>query len=198
MTIGQDIFMEMQANNGESLWELSRKKPVLLFFLRHFGCVFCKESLTDLANSRNAIEKAGIQFVFVHMSMPSVAERYFDKYELSGVLHISDPDQHYYREFGLSKGTFSQLYGLQTWFRGFSAENRQHKLELSKALGDHTQMPGIFMIDEGSIRDSYVHKRASDKPDYQQLISCCVSSFSMFFRRLAMSAIASRQNVQPK
>ncbi len=176
MTLGQDIFMEMQANNGESLLDLSNKKPVLLFFLRHFGCVFCKEALNELAEIRSAIEDAGIQLVFVHMSVDSVADKYFEKYELSGVLHISDPDQHFYKEFGLSKGTFSQLYGLQTWFRGFSTENRQHKLELSKALGDHTQMPGIFMIDQGELKDSYVHKRASDKPNYDKLIACCTST----------------------
>jgi hypothetical protein len=107
--------------------------------------------------------------------MNSVADRYFEKYNLSGVVHISDIDQHYYKEFGLSKGTFSQLYGLQTWFRGFSADNRQHKLELAKALGDSTQMPGIFMIEKGEIKDSYVHKRASDKPDYVKLTECCGS-----------------------
>ena len=176
MIIGQDTLMEMKANNGENLLAISMRKPVLLFFLRHFGCVFCKEALTELGQKKKELNDLGIELVFVHMSVDSVAKKYFEKYDLDNAIHISDVDQHYYKEFGLAKGTFSQLYGLQTWFRGFSANNRQHKLELAKALGDSTQMPGIFMIDKGEIKDSYVHKRASDKPDYIKLTECCVST----------------------
>ena len=173
MIVEQDVLVQMQTDQGENLLSLSQNQPVLLVFLRHFGCVFCKEALTDLAEMRTSIESEGSKLVFVHMSANSVANRYFHKYGLDNVAHISDGDQHFYREFGLAKGSFSQLYGLQTWFRGFSAKNRKHKIELAKALGDSTQMPGIFVIHKGEIKESYIHKRVSDKPDYFQLMACC-------------------------
>jgi hypothetical protein len=44
-----------------------------------------------------------------------------------------------------------------------------------KQVGDGFQMPGIFMIHNGRIADSYIHKTASDKPDYEDIIKCCAA-----------------------
>ena len=73
----------------------------------------------------------------------------------------------------MTKGSFSQLYGLQTWIRGFSKENNIHKLEKAKQLGDSTQMPGIFIIYKGIITQHYIHKFAADRPDYSKLMDSC-------------------------
>ena len=39
----------------DNLKMLSDEKPVLLVFLRHFGCVFCKEAMADLSKLKNEI-----------------------------------------------------------------------------------------------------------------------------------------------
>jgi hypothetical protein len=44
-----------------------------------------------------------------------------------------------------------------------------------KQIGDGFQMPGIFMIHNGRIADSYIHKTASDRPDYDNIIKCCAA-----------------------
>ena len=46
-------------STGASLAELSRQQPILVVFLRHAGCTFCREALADLATQRAAIEKTG-------------------------------------------------------------------------------------------------------------------------------------------
>ena len=163
----------MLTNTGESVGALSRKQPVMLVFLRHFGCTFCREALADIAGRRADIEAGGTQLIFVHMSPPDVAERYFQRYDLPGVRHVSDPDCRFYREYGLVKGNFRQLFGLQSWIRGFNAGVVQGHGVGTQQLGDGFQMPGIFVVQAGEVRESYIHKLASDRPDYEGLARCC-------------------------
>ncbi len=53
---------------GRTVEELSNDQPVLLIFLRHFGCTFCREALADLRVQRSRIEAAGVRIAVVHMS----------------------------------------------------------------------------------------------------------------------------------
>ena len=170
-----EILEEMITNTGEPLLKVTFQSPVLLVFLRHFGCVFCKEALGDLSARRKNFEKAGIRLVFVHMADDETAQEYFSKFHLEGVTYVCDPDQRYYAAFGLYRGTFSQLYGLRTWIRGYKLKTQKgYNLELAKKLGDSTQMPGVFVIQNGQIMESFIHQYAADRPDYDQLVECCV------------------------
>ena len=171
VSIDTAILKEMVTNKSENLKTLSVEKPVLLVFLRHFGCIFCKEALCDLAEKREQIEDKGIQLVFVHMSENDVAEEYFTKYNLTGISHISDPSGNYYKSFKLTKGSFTQLYGLSTWIRGYEVKKAGHQLEIAKHLGDSTQMPGLFLIHNGEIRKQFIHKKASQRPDYNTFLN---------------------------
>jgi len=167
------ILSNMKTNIGKSLKEISDEKPVLLVFLRHFGCVFCKEAMDDLSALKKELEDKNFKLVFVHMAEDKVAQEYLHEYNLGDSAHISDLDCKFYTAFRLTKGSFSQLYGLQTWIRGFSKENKNYKLQMAKALGDSTQMPGIFIIHQGDIKEHFIHKFAADRPDYSQLLSSC-------------------------
>ena len=164
---------EMQTNTGTTVAALSVTRPVMVVFLRHFGCTFCREALADIAQRRAAIEGGGTRLVFVHMSPADVAERYFRRYDLPGAVHVSDPECRFYRAFGLLKGNFRQLFGLQSWIRGFQAGVVDGHGVGTQQLGDGFQMPGIFVVQGGEIRESFIHKLASDRPDYEGLARCC-------------------------
>ena len=159
-------------NEGNSLSDLSFDQPILLVFLRHFECIFCQQALQDLSGYKKDIDSIPLHLIFVHMGKPEIAEEFFGKYNLSGIQHISDPQCHVYNKFGLTKGNMSQLFGLQTWVKGFQAKKEGLKVS-TKVIGDSLQMPGIFIIKEGSIKDRYIHKMASERPDYKALINCC-------------------------
>lgn len=168
-----DALAAMFTQRGESVGELSRRAPVLLVFLRHFGCTFCREALADIASQREAIERAGAQIVLVHMTSAEIAEPYFAKYGLSGLDHVSDPECAYYRAFGLLKGNFHQLFGLQSWVRGFEAGVVRGHWVGYRQLGDGFQMPGAFSVRDGDVAEAFVHRVASDRPDYWRLLACC-------------------------
>ncbi|MEZ4958887.1 MAG: peroxiredoxin-like family protein [Saprospiraceae bacterium] len=170
-----DVLEEMVTNSGDSLKALSFQSPVLLMFLRHFGCVFCKEALADIADKRKSFEKSGIHIVFVHMADDATAIEYFHKFNLDGITFVCDPTQRFYAAFGLHRGTFTQLYGLHTWMRGYKLKAQKgYELELAKKLGDSTQMPGVFVLQDGEIKDRFIHRHAAERPDYDRLIQCCV------------------------
>jgi hypothetical protein len=164
---------QMVTNNGDSVFNLTFENPVLLVFLRHFGCIFCKEALVDISNSRSKIETSGLKIVFVHMTDFDTAEKNFSKFGLLNIHHVSDPNCRYYSAFGLVKGNFNQLFGLQSLIRGFSAGIKSGQSP-SAQIGDGFQMPGVFVIDRGELKESFIHNLSSDRPDYLQLASCCV------------------------
>ena len=48
------------------------------------------------------------------------------------------------------------------------------ELELAKKLGDSTQMPGVFILMDGEVKEQFIHRHAAEQPDYEKLLSCCV------------------------
>ena len=169
-----EFLGEMVTQTGVSVFDLSSKQPTVLMFLRHFGCVFCKEALADISQKIKRLKRSGAELVFVHMSDPEIAESYFGRFGLGGSLHISDPECKFYTAFGLRKGSLSQLFGLKNWIRGFSIQvNHGFPMEYDKTLGDAFQMPGTFVVFKGRVEERFIHTLAGDRPDYDALISRC-------------------------
>lgn len=164
---------EIRTNEGRSLLEISQSKPVLLVFLRHLGCTFCREALRDISAYWQKWGKEEQDIILVHMEDSDVAEPFFAKYGLEGCQHIEDKSQDLYRQFGLTRGSFSQLFGFKTMVRGFKAGVSLDQFG-GGTFGDAFQMPGIFVIHKGGIVTQYIHKTISDRPNYRNLLECCL------------------------
>ncbi|MBK9506320.1 MAG: SelL-related redox protein [Chitinophagales bacterium] len=151
--------------DGRNLGEMHEEKPLMLVFLRHFGCPFCKESLLQLAEHRRQLEAEGIGIVLVYMVDDKTAEAYLTEYGLNDVAQVSDPEEIFYKSFRLKRGSFLQLFGLKVWVRWVELAFRK-KLFNTKPAGDVAQMPGIFLLQEGKVVKEFVHKSVADSPDY--------------------------------
>lgn len=171
------VWKEMKTDSGQTVFEIQAQHPVLLVFLRHFGCSFCREAMADIAKKRSQIEEGDKKIVFVHMGSPALAEPFFKKFRLLPVHHVSDPATRFYQEFGLVKGTPMQTFGLMNWIRGFEAGIvKGHGGEnptVESGLGDGFQMPGVFLLFQGKILESFIHKNPFDRPDYEKIANCC-------------------------
>jgi peroxiredoxin len=167
-----DFLKQKLTQKGENLWDISHKQPVLLVFLRHFGCVFCKEAMTDLGNVFDEIKDLNARLVLVHLADPVTAENFFTKYNLQGVDYITDTDGIIYQQFGLLKATMKELMGLKVWLRTFQqGVIKGHGLN-SHLIGDGFQMPGVFQLFEGEIKEKFIHVSIADKPDYLKMADC--------------------------
>jgi len=91
------VLREFRAESGRTLLELAEESPVLLIFLRHFGCSFCREALDRISQVRGRLEAKGVRPVFVHLGTPERAKPYFDYYNLSDVERVSNPDASLYQ-----------------------------------------------------------------------------------------------------
>ncbi len=170
--INYNFLETLITDKGEKIGTVSKNQAVFMTFLRHFGCTFCREALAELSTKREEIERSGMKMVFVHMAENEEAESYFNRYNLEGVDHISDPECHLYEQFGLIKGSFRQLLGLKSWIRGFEAGVLKGH-GIGKLVGDGFQMPGVFLIQNGKIVEHFIHKSSSDRPNYEKLMDCC-------------------------
>ncbi|MFZ1749240.1 MAG: SelL-related redox protein [Saprospiraceae bacterium] len=171
--INKQILALIKTNEGNDVLALSNQNPVLLVFLRHFGCVFCKESMYDISKKRDSLEKEGIKVIMVHMSDHKTADGYFKKHGIDHLEHVSDPECKYYAAFGLVKGSFSQLFGLKTWIRGFEVAATKQLMASKTRIGDGFQMPGIFLLKDGEVIESFIHNSVADKPNYESFIEVC-------------------------
>lgn len=164
----QRMALRARTQYGVSLEELSKLSPLLLVFLRHNGCVFCREALSDLERQRRAIEAQGVRIALVHQGTDAQAQALLANYGLDDLPRVSDPDRYLYRAFGLGRGDLLKLAGPTVWWRGFQAAFLEGH-GFGRVVGDAFQMPGVFLIFHGEVLRSYRHHTAADRPDYLRL-----------------------------
>ncbi len=167
--LDDDPVHELVSSDGRTLFELSSQQPQLVVFLRHTGCTFCRETLSDLSQQRPEIEQAGAGIVLVHLGEEPRAAEFLQKYGLEDLPRISDPTCRLYCQFGLGLGDFRQLFGLRVWLRGVKAGLLDGHW-FGGPEGNPFQMPGVFVVECGRLLRGFQHEQASDRPNYVQLV----------------------------
>ena len=162
------LLEETVTESGRSFISLVEESPVLLVFLRHAGCTFCREALGDIARDRAEIEASGTRIVLVHMGDRAEIQQVIAKYGLSELERICDRDQRLYQGFGLKRGSLGQLFGIKVWWRTLIAAFWGGH-GWGRPVADPMQMPGVFLVDHGMIANRFRHRSAADKPSYVAL-----------------------------
>jgi hypothetical protein len=89
------------------------------------------------------------------------------RYGLGGVAHFSDPDCTLYRAFGLERVPFWRFLRWQNLRRGWQAFRAGHGGGL--IVGDAFRMPGVFVLHDGRVVQSFRHENPHDQPEYEAL-----------------------------
>jgi hypothetical protein len=166
------VLGQYRTETNRTLLELVDESPLLLIFLRHFGCSFCRQTLEDVSGLRGAIEAKGIRPVFVHLGTPERAKPYFDYFQLSDVERVSNPDASLYGRsvFQLPrKNAFSHFLVPTVWKAWLGGSVRKHGIGMIKE--DAEQMPGIFYLRDRAIVRAFRYKTIADEPDYLKIIA---------------------------
>lgn len=158
-----EALKSFKTNRENTVAQLTQTMPVMLIFVRHFGCTFCRETLAYLRNAYPEI-KSHCKVILIHMSESPIADQYFKSYGLPDIEHVSDQNGEMYRAFSLSRGSFTQLFGPKVWWRGFTAGILKGH-GIGKLQGDGFQMPGVFILHKNIIVDKYFYSTAADRPD---------------------------------
>jgi len=160
------LLERTRTESRRTLLELVDERPVLLVFLRHFGCAFCRQAIDDVAQLRGKLAERGVQVAFVHLGSPERAKPYFDYYKLSDVERVSDPDGSLYREpaFALARVSLLQLFRPAVWIGWLRGVIFKYRIGLLKE--DIQQMPGVFFLKDRAIASVFRHRTIADRPDY--------------------------------
>ena len=162
----------IRTESGTTLLDLAQASPVLLVFLRHFGCSFCRKAISDVAELRGELARRGVRPVFVHLGPPDLAKVYFDYYGLSEVDRVNDPQATVYQHplFALRRtNPLWHLVNPIVWAGWLKGALFQHGI--GRIQGDGHQMPGIFFLRGPKIVRRFIYRTIADEPNYLKLIA---------------------------
>lgn len=154
-----------QLSTGQSLSDASQERPLVLVFLRHFGCTFTRQILRGLQELEQQTQRHGAVLVLVHMLKSGEEISYLAEH--SETPRIADPRCELYRAFGLGKGGFLELFGPHVWWRGLIAVFKG--CGVGHLAGDGLQLPGAFVFHLGEIVSAQPARSAADLPDLASL-----------------------------
>jgi hypothetical protein len=165
-----ETLASIHTESGADLLALAEASPVLLVFLRHFGCPFCRQMISDVAGLRGELATRGVRPVFVHQGTPEVAQATFDYYRAGDVERIHDPQAAIYRNPAFMLGRMSparQMLKPAVWLGWLKGTVR--KYGIGEVHGDSSQMAGVFFLKDAKIVRKFIHRSMADQPDYLRL-----------------------------
>ena len=121
--------------------------PIVVVFVRHYGCIFCRERAAEVRAHRAAIEQKGARIVFVGNGLPAMA-REFATQNADGLPVLSDPSKRAFELAGMRRGLSTVLRPsmLKNAWRAFRSGHRQTKVQ-----GDPWQQGGALVLGKDGV-----------------------------------------------
>jgi hypothetical protein len=138
-----------------------RDHPAVVVWLRHFGCLLCKEQAGAFRERRQEIEALGGRLVFVGNG-ELIWARQFEAGECRGCRVLTDPGLGSYRAIGARRGWRSTLgpAGVAAGIRAF-----RHGYRQSGVRGVPDQQGGVYVMLPGDrTAYAYLSGSAGDHP----------------------------------
>ncbi len=163
---------ELFNTNGENvhLSDYWAKKPLVIVFLRHFGCTFCRQHVAMLRRDYAEFLDAGGDIVLVGMGGPKVGRGFEILMDIKFPTLVTGETNLPYHQYGLGKGTLGQIFGIRSFVKGLKATFQGHIG--TSVQGDPYQMPGVFIVDtSGTLKYVHYYDDIGDTPDNSDLIA---------------------------
>src|ERR1700723_3963201 len=161
----------IHTESGANLLALAEASLVLLVFLRHFGCSFCRQAISDVADLKGELDKRGVRPVFVHLGTPEREKPFFDYYGIGDVERVSDPEAKIYQlpVFAISRiHPVLTLFQPAVWAGWLKGAIFKHGIGAIKE--DGKQMQAIFFLKGPKVVREFRYKTIADEPNYLKLV----------------------------
>ena len=124
-----------------SLWS---DRPAAIVWLRHYGCIFCREQATEL---RSIVDEAETMGTLAIVSTGSVDHgRDFEKTHGEGLRSLVDSERKTYQVLSFRRGGRSSL-DPRTYLRGIQAATKGFMQ--GRTRGDAMQQGGVLVVAAG-------------------------------------------------
>jgi peroxiredoxin len=142
-----------------ALWA---ERPAVLVFLRHFGCLFCREQAAELDGRLQEIRERGAELVFIGNGNRHFARGFQQDHGIKSPLYV-DTKRDSYRALGMKRGFFATLGSRATWRNMLRARKQGFRQGLTR--GDAWQNGGVVVVEPGGrVAFSYLSREAGDHP----------------------------------
>ena len=136
-------------------------RPVVLAFMRHFGCIFCRQRIAELMRRRDDIVGSGAGLAVVGQGTPAFAKAFRDETGFRGPIYV-DREAKAYAAAGLVKAGPIGLLRPRMLVAAFRA--RRQGFRQGATRGNPWQLGGTLAIAPGD-RVVYAWKNASAEDD---------------------------------
>ena len=147
-----------------TLW---RERAAVLVFVRHFGCIHCRDHIIQLRADEAAIRAAGADIAIIGNGSPSFIAGFRDETGWTGALY-TDPTLAAYRAAELVRGVTHTLdpRALAPTLRAFLRGGRQ-----GRTLGDQWQQGGVVVVAPGgAVRWHHASGRPGDNAPGRDIV----------------------------
>ena len=148
-----------------SLGDQIGDRPTLLVFLRHFGCIFCREAVSDLRAIAESREDYPAVLFFAQAG--STESRAFMRRYWPSARVVVDPDLELYDRFGIDRARLLQAFGPSVLRASRRAKEKGH--ENGPRNGDVFRMPGAMLVRGGDVLWRYQPRHAADHPEFAEV-----------------------------
>ena len=173
----EDVVLNDQEGHPVRLGDLWSERPAVLVFLRHFGCVFCRQLAVDIHRHRHQFEEADVELVMIGFGTPEDA-REFRRLQNVDLKLLVDPDRKVYGMAGAKVGTLGEVIGPRQVWRGLVATVMSRigqgsiAVHQGKILGHAAQLGGVLVIaPDGSVRYAYLSEQSGDNPPAREVLA---------------------------
>lgn len=151
----------------DTLWQ---DGPLLLTFLRHFGCPMCKAFVAQLREVYPELQSLGVEIATMTMGRPDMTREFCRQQDIPFAC-LADPERQVYQAYGLIDSLIGATHPT-TWLSYARSVLRGH-LPAPMPLGTpHGQLSGAFLIDQqGVVRFAHRNQTAADNPSNEQLLA---------------------------
>ncbi len=139
--------LDLIDKNGQKValhhfWE---RQPIILTFLRHFGCAFCRDHLVELRDGYRQVLDAGAEVIGITQGDPLQTRIFGNRYRLPYPL-LSNPDRSAYHAFGLYEGSRNDVVGPVLFMRKPLFMTGAF-VKPEPMVGELRQLGGVYVID---------------------------------------------------
>jgi peroxiredoxin len=173
----EDEVLKDDSGRDVRLGDLWRDRPTALVFLRHFGCVFCRQHAVRLHRARRKFDDAGVGLAVIGMGTPEDAAE-FRRIQDMELPVLVDPDRRTYELAGAKIATLDELLSPKVVARGIK-HTILSRLRFGSVVvhqgriqGHAAQLGGVLVVaPDGSVRYAHLSKDASDDPPPAEVLA---------------------------
>lgn len=156
-----------------------RDQPIVLTFLRHFGCQFCREIIARLRTGYSALTEHGLGVVAVGQGSPSQAAYFSSTFRVPFPI-LTDPARQGYQAFDIPEGKLSKTLKPDVTYQMLAAATRGHLPDLPQHVRSYTgkdgssirQLGSTFLVNrDGLIRYAHLASPIYANPTVEELLA---------------------------